>query len=409
MHIVMLVKNTFTHDARVEREAQALLAIGHSVSVVALKAGTLPEVEERDGITIVRVQRPFTKLRSLGDPTAEVRAESAVKTNIKRLVLHTARTASTLKVADRIHHSLDNLMIAAATNLNPDVIHAHDLDTLRAGSILSASLGVPLVYDSHEMATARSLGNARTNKRAKDIEGSLIHNAQLVIMASQGYADRAVELYGIDTPTVVRNIPRYRVSFNSEMNLRNRFEIPSDHQVLVHQGSLQPFRGVEQLIDAVALVPNVTLVIIGYGSHLLFLKQYVASSGLGDRIHFLGAVPTDDLLDWSSTADIGICTIVGHSDSYRHSMPNKLFEYTMSGIAVIASDYPGMGGFVRDNNIGEVCNPEDASDVASAIQRLVENPEHLEACKSNARQVRESVNWEAEAATLQSAYRNTFA
>ena len=404
----MLVKNTFTHDARVEREAQALIHVGHSVSVVALQAGTLPDVEQRDGITIVRVPRPFTKLRSLGDPTAEVRAESAIKTNIKRLVLHTARTASTLKVADRIHYSLDNLMITAATGLEPDVIHAHDLDTLRAGSIVSASLGIPLVYDSHEMATARSLGNARTNHRAQELEGSLIHNAQLVIMASQGYADRAQELYGIDAPTVVRNIPRYRIQFNSELDLRCRFSIPAEHKVLVHQGSLQPFRGVEQLIDAVTLIPHISLVIIGYGSHLLFLKQYVSSLGLNDRIHFLGAVPADDLLDWSSSADIGICTIVGQSDSYRHSMPNKLFEYTMSGIAVIASDYPGMGGFVTEHGLGEVCDPEDAHDVARAINRLISDYQHLDACKANARKIREFVNWEAEASTLQTAYRNTF-
>lgn len=404
----MLVKNTFTHDARVEREAHALIASGNTVSVVALLAGNLPDVEVRDGITIVRVQRPFTRLRSLGDPTAVVKSEPRLKANVKRLVLHAARTASTLKVADSIHHSLDNLMIEAAEGLHPDIIHAHDLDTLRAGSIISVSLGIPLVYDSHEMATARSLGNARTNKRAQLLEGSLINNAQLVIMASQGYADRAVELYGIDSPTVVRNIPKYRTQFNPELDLRTRFHIPAEHKVLVHQGSLQPFRGVEQLIDAVALVPHVSLVIIGYGSHLLFLKQYVSAKGLGDRVHFLGAVPADDLLDWSSTADIGICTIVGHSDSYRHSMPNKLFEYTMSGISVIASNYPGMGGFVTEHEIGEVCDPEDAHDLARAINRLISDPIHLATCKENSVRTRELVNWEAEASTLQTAYFNTF-
>ena len=404
----MLVKNTFTHDARVEREAEALIDIGHSVSVVALKAGELPDSEEKNGVRIIRVHRPFSRLRSLGDPTAEVRTQSALKTNLKRLVLHTARTASTLRVADRIHHSLDNLMIDAATRLQPDVIHAHDLDTLRAGSILSATLGVPLVYDSHEMATARSLGNARTNKRAKEIEGELIHNAQLVIMASQGYADRAVELYGIEPPTIVRNIPKYRIKFDPEMNLRERFQIPQDHKILVHQGSLQPFRGVEQLIDAVGLVPNVSLVIIGYGSHLLFLKQYVAASCLSERIHFLGAVPAEDLLDWSSSADIGICTIVGKSDSYRHSMPNKLFEYTMSGIAIIASDYPGMGGFVSHYRLGEVCDPENPHAVARAIEKFLIEPAHLAACKANAKNVRELVNWEAEATTLQAAYQANF-
>mgnify|MGYP003335254386 CR=1 FL=1 len=68
MHICMLVKNTFTHDARVEKEALALIGAGHSVTVIALTNGEQSRSETRNGIAIVRVTRgPGNTLRRRND------------------------------------------------------------------------------------------------------------------------------------------------------------------------------------------------------------------------------------------------------------------------------------------------------------------------------------------------------
>ena len=41
-HVVMLVRNPYTHDSRVEKEARTLIAAGDRVSIVADAAPGLP-------------------------------------------------------------------------------------------------------------------------------------------------------------------------------------------------------------------------------------------------------------------------------------------------------------------------------------------------------------------------------
>jgi hypothetical protein len=41
-HVVMLVRNPYTHDSRVEKEARTLVGAGHRVSIVADAARGLP-------------------------------------------------------------------------------------------------------------------------------------------------------------------------------------------------------------------------------------------------------------------------------------------------------------------------------------------------------------------------------
>src|SRR5438445_9326483 len=54
MRIGMLLRNPFTRDARVLREARTLARAGHDVIVLAVQGSGLPKREERDGFTIVR-------------------------------------------------------------------------------------------------------------------------------------------------------------------------------------------------------------------------------------------------------------------------------------------------------------------------------------------------------------------
>src|SRR5687767_14498554 len=55
--IVMLVRNAYTHDTRVEKEAHTLTDAGFQVTVVADAAPGLAERETRDGCTVIRVPR----------------------------------------------------------------------------------------------------------------------------------------------------------------------------------------------------------------------------------------------------------------------------------------------------------------------------------------------------------------
>ena len=58
MRVCMFVKNSFEYDARVTKEATALIAAGHRVTVIAIHAPGTAEAETlENGIEVVRVRR----------------------------------------------------------------------------------------------------------------------------------------------------------------------------------------------------------------------------------------------------------------------------------------------------------------------------------------------------------------
>ena len=64
MKVCMLLKNNFTHDARVYKEAKTLVDAGYSVTVVALKDETTKETECIDGIHVKRITVKESRLKS---------------------------------------------------------------------------------------------------------------------------------------------------------------------------------------------------------------------------------------------------------------------------------------------------------------------------------------------------------
>src|SRR5687768_6227122 len=117
--IVMLVRNGYTHDTRVEKEARTLTDAGFEVIVVADAAPGLAGRETRDGSTVLRVPRTAPAISGI------------------RYLLHEWRLARRL------------------TELRPTYLHAHDSNALLAVAIAAGRLGVPFVLDAHELWLGR--------------------------------------------------------------------------------------------------------------------------------------------------------------------------------------------------------------------------------------------------------------
>ena len=186
--VCMLVRNTFDHDSRVQREALALARRGAAVTVVAYASSSKPEgtTSFTDRVDLVRVrsqdadvfapvwrllerlhlaQRSTDATRFRGDdhettsPTASpsrgASAEAlrpvllAVLRTLARIVAKPLLLVSTYRVNGRIAR--------AVRSAEYDVIHAHDWNTLWLGHRLATEKQARLVYDSHELAAHRAL------------------------------------------------------------------------------------------------------------------------------------------------------------------------------------------------------------------------------------------------------------
>jgi glycosyltransferase involved in cell wall biosynthesis len=299
------------------------------------------------------------------------------------------------------NRAIDRRMIRVGVASGADVFHSHDLNTLRVGVICKRRTGSRLVYDSHDLQTERSRMTPKQRAKAVRLEGRLMRSADVLIMASPPWIEWNRNLYGavpepavavLNTPDPTDVVP---------LSLHEALDLEPHNRLMVYQGSIQEYRGIEPAIDAVELLDDVILVVIGYGYHRPALEADVSRRGLNDKVRFFGPIPNDVLLRYTASADIGMCNIVGTSVSYDTSLPNKLFEYMMAGVPVIGSNSPEIGRVVAETGVGLTCDPEDPISIAAAVTEILSDPTPFLAAMESARR---RYNWKVEEQTLLEVY-----
>jgi glycosyltransferase involved in cell wall biosynthesis len=301
--------------------------------------------------------------------------------------------------------SLDRRFATAGLATNARVWHCHDLNTLAVGIACKKERpGTRLVYDSHELATERSRMGRWARRKAGRAERRGLKHVDEGIWTTRTRAEYIVRRYGIPFPTLIHNVPE-RLEVKQGWDLHERLAVPAEQRILLYQGSIQEFRGIEESIEAVALLDRCVLVVIGYGYHRPALEEMVRRRGLGDRVRFFGPIPNDELLYYTASADVGLCVIRGQSLSYRWSMPNKLFEYMMAGIPIVASDFEEMGRVVREEGVGTVCDPDDPRSIAAAVRAIIDDPAVEARFREATRRAIGKYNWDEEEKKLLALYR----
>ncbi|MDJ0925530.1 MAG: glycosyltransferase family 4 protein [Acidimicrobiia bacterium] len=298
--------------------------------------------------------------------------------------------------------AINRRMIAVGMEQAASVYHSHDLNTLYIGAMCKKRTGARLVYDSHELQTERNRMTKWWRRWAAWNEKRWLPYADAMIVASPSWIEINRQKYGsVPDPSVtVINTPELEV-ISEPADLRGELDIAAETPVLLYQGSIQENRGIEPAIDAITLLEDAALVIVGYGYHRPALEAQVRERGLSDRVKFFGPIPNNELLRWTAAADIGLCNIVNSSLSYYTSLPNKLFEYIIAGIAVIGSDSPEIGRIVLEEGVGEVADPVDPEDLARAARSILAD---LDRYRRATRTAAQKYNWSNEEQKLLEVY-----
>jgi glycosyltransferase involved in cell wall biosynthesis len=134
--------------------------------------------------------------------------------------------------------------------------------------------------------------------------------------------------------------------------------IGADDFVAVYCGVFGPANNIDYLVDAAEFLgdrPDIKLVLIGHGSEFTRIQERVAAAGLGDRVFVRPAIPKKELVELLPTADAGIVCL-RDSEANRLAMPNKMYDYLFSGLALIKTAPPAGGGIlgriVEENGCG---------------------------------------------------------
>ena len=301
---------------------------------------------------------------------------------LERLTIQSAPVAGPA-AARRIGY----LAFAAGRTLGPpraDMVFTRDLGVASLLVRVPRGLRPPVVYESHgyapEVAAAlpRLIATAtappeRKLRRLARHEARVWRSADGYVTITRGLSEDLTARYG----------PRLRLSVVPD-GARQGIQDPGPgtadvaHEPLVaYAGHLYAWKGVDVLLEALALVPGVRgLIVGGHGAEpdLARVRTQAERLGIAGRVQFTGLVEPGRVPDLLRTAAILVLPNPASAISDRFTSPLKLFEYMAAGRAIVASDLPSIREILHDDQDALLVRPGDAHALAGAIARLVADP-----------------------------------
>lgn len=365
MHILFLATDELTRDPRSRRATDAAVAGGHTAVGLCLASG---EPVPLKGIEIHRLGRTAPPRRF---PMSAPLASSAVVRELRgclrlgRWIVRTARLA------------------LGQTTSRIDVVHANDLETLPAGYLIAARRRARLVYDSHEIALDQEPGTAWIYRTiARTVESRLARRAPAVVTVSIPIADwLEASLRLPRRPYVVVNAPMLTALASSTFDAQDAPRLRA-----IYQGSMGPGRPLSDLFDAAeAMDESVELSIRVAGVDTDVLRVETRRRGLESKVVILEPVRPDQMIAGLAGYHVGV--IINRPITRNDALvfPNKLFEYMMAGLAVVAPGVPGLAPTVEQERVGLLFTPSSPRSLAAVLTRLAADRPALEAMRRRAR------------------------
>ncbi len=214
-------------------------------------------------------------------------------------------------------------------------------------------------------------GDARTRWQ-KQSRSRQVASMDAVIVPSQ-YLRRMVMSWGIDAAKI-HVIPNAlplppppqatRAELRAELNWR-------DQPTLITVARLQPWKGIDHLIKAMADMPDLLLVIVGDGPDRRRLESLALP--LGSRIRFTGWLEPEKAHRLMVAAD-GLALYSGYE-----GLSHTLLESLHLGTPVLASDIGGNGEVVQHGVNGILAPHVDIAALRQGISQLIERRDELSA------------------------------
>ena len=111
-----------------------------------------------------------------------------------------------------------------------------------------------------------------------------------------------------------------------------------------------------------------------------------------------------ELPGYTASADIGVQPIENTCLNHYTTDSNKLFEYVIAGLPVVATDFPEIRKIVKNNAIGFLVPANDEQALSETIVELLSDRELLENFSNNAKITAQNLNWEAQEKCLINLY-----
>jgi D-inositol-3-phosphate glycosyltransferase len=271
-----------------------------------------------------------------------------------------------------------------------DVIHSHYWISGKVAMPVAKELGIPLIHTMHTMARVKNFALAEGEIPEPMIrvqgESQVVAAADALIANTDAEAASLVSLYEAcpDNVSVVSpgvNLSMFTTGSGKQVARKN-LDLPVDAHIVTFVGRIQPHKGPEVLIRAVAEMVGhspalraklITMIVGGAsganGAEVDRLKELVNWLGISDVVRFAPPVERKDLADYYRAADL-VCV-----PSYSESFGLVALEAQACGTPVVASAVGGLRTAVADGISGVLVDGHNPRAWSSVIARLLQEPQ----------------------------------
>jgi len=186
------------------------------------------------------------------------------------------------------------------------------------------------------------------------LERHLVRAAHRVVVVSEGWDEHFVQL-GVDLSKIV--VVPNGTELNEFETSRPRVELRADLELsgftAVFAGAHGPKDGIDLILDAAELLPDVEFLLIGAGPAKRDAELRASECSL-QNIRFLDPIPKAQLADVLRACDVGVHAVSPLAIFDKGMSPNKLFDYMASELPVVSNAEAALRHVIRDGECGRL-------------------------------------------------------
>lgn len=273
-----------------------------------------------------------------------------------------------------------------------DVIYSHYWLSGLAGEYLKHYFNIPLVHTYHTLAFLKNrVSNEPEHRNRVLTERHLSHAADLIISSSSEEKRNLMGEFGVSPKKIKVIYPGVNHNLFYPSRTKTAFQetgFSEDDKILLYVGRVEPIKGLMTIIEAFAILnksrnplsKKLKLIVIGGGkkdSELSYnpeakrIKAAVETSGLKEKIVFLGSKEQAALKEFYSAADVLIVP------SLYESFGLVVVEALACGTPVLVSKVGKMRTIVKEGKNGFSFAPGSPKVLANGIKEFFQKKDLL--------------------------------
>jgi glycosyltransferase involved in cell wall biosynthesis len=374
----VLLYSYYPADPRPRRAAEAMVRAGAGVDLICLRKPGEKAREIVNGVNVLRL--PIRKKR------------------------HSKLTY--FSQYSSFFFACFGLLVARSLRRRYDLVHVHNMpDALVFSALIPKLLRAKVILDLHDpmpelmMSIYKLPTDYSLVRLLKTFEKLSIDFASVILTPNKAFRDlfisRGCPPCKIE---IIMNAPEEDIF--DPANYRSGDE-PGRNDVrpfrLMYHGLIAERHGLDTALQALALlrekIPQLQFHIFGNRTtYMDYMDSLVEELGLGAQVRYHGYQPQIEIARAIAEVDLGI--IPNKRNPFTElNMPTRIFEYLAMGKPAIVPNTRGVRDYF-DENSAFFFEPGDPQSLASAVQRVVNEPDEVAALLANARSVYEQHRWQ---------------